>query len=303
MPEIKAAAEIHSQRHAADGPDPLTPADIGASPSGHSHSWDQITDKPANSPPSAHAASHATGGSDPITTSSIGALPALPNGVTGGAMPTAGGSYVGHADDMPLGSFYVSGAKLVDGWPVDQTHSMVICTGHNTYANRQQILVTMYYKVMWVRTQHPNGTWHSWTKVGPQTPEDIGAVASDDPRLLDTGWRLLSPENGWTGEIRLRRFGPMVHFRARALNGTASTSSNVIQIPSGFKPGPNLPAHGMGNKSSNAQSGSDPIGAVGGGNNDLVRTFGTTSSWTGGSASIEWMTSDAFPTALPGTPV
>lgn len=32
MPEIKAAAAIHSQRHAADGPDPITPGDIGAAP-------------------------------------------------------------------------------------------------------------------------------------------------------------------------------------------------------------------------------------------------------------------------------
>ena len=293
MPSIDVAAAQHANRHRTGAPDALTPADIGASPSGHTHSWDQITDKPVNSPPSAHAASHATGGSDPVTPASIGALPSLPNGVTGGAMPTSGGSYVGHADDMPLGSFYVSGAKLVDGWPVDQTHSMVICTAHNTYANRQQILVTMYERAMWVRTQHPNGTWQSWKSL----------VTDDDPRLLDTGWRLLSPENGWAGEIRLRRFGPMVHFRARSLSGVAAASSNVIQIPSGFKPGPNLPAHGMGNKSSNAQSGSDPIGAVGGGNNDLVRTLGTTASWTNGSASIEWMTSDPWPTTLPGTPV
>lgn len=130
----------------------------------------------------------------------------------------------------------------------------------------------------------------------------MAALPANSPKVADTGWRLLSPENGWTGEIRLRRFGSIVHFRARSLNGTAATSSNVIQIPSGFKPGPNLPAHGMGNKSSNAQSGSDPIGAVGGGSNDLVRTFGTITTWTGGSASIEWMTSDAFPATLPGTP-
>lgn len=32
MPEIKVAAEIHSQRHAAGGPDPITPGDIGAAP-------------------------------------------------------------------------------------------------------------------------------------------------------------------------------------------------------------------------------------------------------------------------------
>ena len=134
------------------------------------------------------------------------------------------------------------------------------------------------------------------------TPAEVGSVPADDPRLRDTEWRLLSPENGWTGEIRLRRVGPVVHFRARALSGVAATSSNVIQLPSGFKPGPNLPAHGMGNKSSSVQSGSDPIGAVGGANNDLVRTLGTITSWTGGSASIEWMTSDPWPTTLPGTP-
>ena len=73
MPSIDVAAAQHANRHRTGAPDALTPADIGASPSGHTHSWDQITDKPTNSPPSAHAASHATGGSDPVTPESIGA--------------------------------------------------------------------------------------------------------------------------------------------------------------------------------------------------------------------------------------
>lgn len=165
--------------------------------------------------------------------------------------------------------------------------------------------------------QHANR--HAYNGGDPLSPESIHAAPlkhlheiADVNELAeslsaayttsDTGWRLVSPENGWTGEIRLRRVGSIVHFRTRALNGTAATSSNVILLPSGFHPGPNMPAHGMGNKSSNAASGSDPIGAVGGANNQLVRTFGSIASWTGGSASIEWMTLDPWPTTLPGTP-
>lgn len=49
----------HAARHATGGPDPIAPADIGASPAGHEHSWSQVTGKPVNFPPSSHTHSWA----------------------------------------------------------------------------------------------------------------------------------------------------------------------------------------------------------------------------------------------------
>lgn len=56
----------HNSTHATGGSDPLTPADIGAAPSSHTHPRSQITDF-------AHKSTHATGGSDALTPADIGA--------------------------------------------------------------------------------------------------------------------------------------------------------------------------------------------------------------------------------------
>lgn len=59
----------HASTHKAGGSDPLTPADIGAAPANHSHSWDQITNKPTSFPPSSHTHSWSqiTGAPDTAT--------------------------------------------------------------------------------------------------------------------------------------------------------------------------------------------------------------------------------------------
>lgn len=245
---------------------------------------------PGESGAAAHAASHATGGSDPVTPASIGATS------HSDFVDQVSGEIDYGGNKLPFGPDAAVKAGVVIGMAFDQSIPAAETAQYfkNGVGSPEGVVAATRGAVYLDRSggggiYQMTGAYANtgWVKIAP-TP--------------DTGWRLLSPENGWTGEIRLRRVGPMVHFRARSLSGVASTSSNVIQIPSGFKPGPNLPAHGMGNKSSNAQSGSDPIGAVGGGSNDLVRTFGTTASWVGGSASIEWMTNDPWPTTLPGTP-
>lgn len=56
----------HKTTHATGGTDALTPADIGAAPSSHTHTKSQITDF-------AHKSTHATGGSDALTPGDIGA--------------------------------------------------------------------------------------------------------------------------------------------------------------------------------------------------------------------------------------
>lgn len=97
----------HASTHAANGTDPLTPADIGAmaanatpTPAAHAASHaengsDPIT--PASigamavgDAPTAHAASHASNGSDPITPASIGAMAA-------NATPTPAAHAASHA--------------------------------------------------------------------------------------------------------------------------------------------------------------------------------------------------------------
>lgn len=52
--EVDGKADSHAHRHAHDGPDPLTPEDIGAMP------------EDATPTPDAHAASHGSDGADPI---------------------------------------------------------------------------------------------------------------------------------------------------------------------------------------------------------------------------------------------
>lgn len=59
----------HKSTHASGGSDALTPADIGAAPSSHTHTRSQITDF-------GHKSTHATGGADALTPADIGAAAA-----------------------------------------------------------------------------------------------------------------------------------------------------------------------------------------------------------------------------------
>lgn len=134
------------------------------------------------------------------------------------------------------------------------------------------------------------------------TPAEVGSVPADDPRLRDTGWRLIAPDNGWTGTLRIRRIGPLVFVRAKGLNGAAAANGNVVTLPTGFTPGPDLPAFGVGNSTGSASAATTPFAAVGGAQNQIIRVGGATSAWANGSASLDFPTSDAWPSTLPGTP-
>ena len=295
MPEIKAAAAIHSQRHAAGGPDALTPADIGASPSGHSHSWDQITDKPANSPPSAHAASHATGGSDPIAPASIGAAP-LYSGSTGPAMPVESGSYTGHVDEQTVPGVYrvaSSAMNATNGYPPTPTSTgTLVVQSSFSSAYLVQTVYSNRNEVIWTRARAA-GTWHPWVQY--QT-------------VQDTGWREM-PADEWIStaafpnitQQRLRRIGNTVWAGLRFEYEADKFSYRTSATPVGFRP--DISAFSA---SVSGYTG-DPIQIGVFGVNSSGTTFlrtrpGIASSSTG-FFTTSWLTGNPWPTTLPGTPV
>jgi len=62
------AAATHASQHATAGADPITPADIGAAATSHTHTLSALGAAAAS-----HASAHATGGADAITPADIGA--------------------------------------------------------------------------------------------------------------------------------------------------------------------------------------------------------------------------------------
>jgi hypothetical protein len=89
---VQSAPAAHKSSHATGGADALTPADIGAAASSHSHPLSQLEQSSAtngqipvwngtawvpqtpSSGVTAHKASHATGGADALTPADIGAI-------------------------------------------------------------------------------------------------------------------------------------------------------------------------------------------------------------------------------------
>lgn len=70
------APAAHKASHASGGGDALTPNDIGAASSSHTHNKSQITDFPSSMTPTVHAESHKTGGTDALSPATIGAAEA-----------------------------------------------------------------------------------------------------------------------------------------------------------------------------------------------------------------------------------
>lgn len=70
------APAAHKASHASGGGDALTPDDIGAANSSHTHNKSQITDFPSSMTPTAHVESHKTDGTDALSPAAIGAAEA-----------------------------------------------------------------------------------------------------------------------------------------------------------------------------------------------------------------------------------
>jgi len=105
------APAAHKASHASGGGDALTPNDIGAASSSHTHNKSQITDFPSSMTPTVHAESHKTGGTDALSPATIGA------------------AEVGHTHTLPEASTSVKGiVQLSDS--VTNTSTVLAATAN-----------------------------------------------------------------------------------------------------------------------------------------------------------------------------
>ena len=323
MPEIKAAAAIHSQRHAAGGPDQITPDDIGApdveqvsgtvdtggasihfgpgqalsngAAIGAAFTTAEVAYNTAMAAaPKQHAANHATGGSDPIAPASIGAAP-LYSGSTGPAMPVESGSYTGHVDEQTVpGVYRVSSSSMneANGYPPtpNTTGTLVVQTSFSK-AYLVQTVYSNRNEVIWTRARAA-GTWHPWVQY--QT-------------VQDTGWREM-PVDEWIStaafpnitQQRLRRIGNTVWVGLRFEYEADKFSYRTTATPVGFRPSISaFSASVSGYTGDPIQIGVFGVNSSG---TTFLRTRPGIDSSSTGFFTTSWLTDDSWPTTLPGTP-
>lgn len=119
----------------------------------------------------------------------------------------------------------------------------------------------------------------------------------------DTGWRELTPINGWTGSLYVRRVNGTVFYRG-VLNAAAATNGNAWDIPIGFRIGNILSSQGQGYDYGRAIVSSE-------GNSPEVRNMnfyfsrfnilGYSPAHSYG-ISVSYSTTNGWPESLPGVP-
>lgn len=266
MPEVDLAAAIHAQRHAAGGPDAITPESINAF---------------------------------------------LGHGVT----------YAGHADDLTSpGTYRVSASALIpaNGYPEGLTAGYVTVQSGLNVSYVFQTLVTSSgnnYDGFYVRAREA-GTWRPWVK----------HVPDDDPRLRDTGWRVIPTDTATHplsgGTVQIRRVGNVVTFKIVNLQLVTSTSASIQFLPSsgsaafnatGFLPSTSrLPF--FANRTNSVSDRYSLVAWTSNSNLALIwyhredisqatpnrgLTLHASTQLTG---ELSWFTDQAWPTTLPGTP-
>lgn len=108
----------------------------------------------------------------------------------------------------------------------------------------------------------------------------------------DTGWRNVTPENGWTANaMSIRRIGSVIYAAIYLAAKTAATGDIIYTLPSGYRP-----ALGVAVGALYAGDDTTPVTA---GNWLLVsRTaFGSANM----SGQVSWSTIEPWPSALPGS--
>lgn len=282
---------------------------------------DSLEDHPVD-----HAARHAADGPDRITPKSIGALASVPGDSSAWSQSTGGGTYHGHADDMPVGTYYVTGSRAENGWPPEFAgeHSVVTVAAHYNYLRKIQTAVTLYDARMFVRVMHPtSGTWNGWRRIdsGAVTLESIGAAPA-----LDTGWRIIPTDTATHplagGTVRIRRVGSVVTLKVVGLQLAASTESPVQFIPSSgsaaFNASGFVPSTGrlpfFASRQNSITDRHSMVAWTSGNNLALVwyhrESIDVTSTTRGLTlpastvltGEISWLTDQPWPTTLPGTP-
>lgn len=107
----------------------------------------------------------------------------------------------------------------------------------------------------------------------------------------DTGWRICSVINGWTGTLQMRRIGGVVYCTG-SLDGVNYTTDHFLAPAVGFRP---MDSSYVGTVSNGAQSHARSIGYAAG---DLYVAQGAKTSYF---MSFSYPTTDAWPTILPGS--
>jgi hypothetical protein len=110
----------------------------------------------------------------------------------------------------------------------------------------------------------------------------------------DTGWRSITPENSWTGTLYVRRQGNICQIITTPVGGASASADTIWTVPSGFRPG------GSSTHYITGLNGANPTVTenLGLGTTLAARTTRTAYNF---SCNYTYMTSDAWPTSLPGT--
>jgi hypothetical protein len=113
----------------------------------------------------------------------------------------------------------------------------------------------------------------------------------------DTGWREIGSVllNGFTAtSVKIRRFGNQVSITIFALDGSSSTGTTLYTLPTGFASDSRIRQTWMGRSSSDQTP------------NSAITYYSNTilldpTSITSGRGTIDYLTTDTWPTTLPGT--
>lgn len=335
MPEIKVAAEVHSQRHAAGGPDPITPASIEAAPAQHTHASSEISDSGA-------AGRRILQASQPhdVTAEVMRSPRVLSN--TDLDTVTTGGYYYTYTANTNLPPTSVSAGWLEVIQYSTDAFVLQRWTTFRPYASNSA-------QEVWFRTKS-NDAWGEWTQVGPAVASGRPSSAHGNPgtfyvdrvstngasqwQKTATGWEVTVGDTGWrdvssladpasfdfTTEVpggsymRWRRIGSTVHLAVRSplAEGTVGTPAATRRqgLINGSLPALGSPANpyiatGYGDIASSIMcsltnsSTSTRLDVQ-----PIAATGNVSSTITsrvlGGN--VSWLTNDPWPTALPGTP-
>ncbi|UQS94692.1 minor tail protein [Arthrobacter phage Zeina] len=178
------------------------------------------------------------------------------------------------------------------------------------YVYQRYVNINEQRKVF-TRTRNSAGTWTAWrahntVRVDQTAGRSIymwDDINSRDQLIYgDTGWRDLTPVNGWTAtSLKLRRIGQTVYLHAANANGSAATTDAISEVLGvGFRCNV-LPVSVRVPVMTGTTTDATRAAAVDISTNNL-RVFGAAyTALTAGNIYVTYPTIDTWPTTLPGT--